>query len=166
MRILQKIVSALNRFFIFVAAVALILMMFLGFGNVLFRTVWKPIEGTYELIGYLGAVTTALALGYAQIRKSHISVDIITSHYSKPWQKITNGINYLVTAVFFALAAWQTEVWGTNVWHTGERSETLRIIFFPFVYVVALGFAFLAFILILDFFSLFKKEPPSSLENL
>ncbi len=166
MRALQKIVSILNRFFIFVAAVALILMMFLGFGNVLFRTVWKPIEGTYELIGYLGAVTTALALGYAQIRKSHISVDIITTHYSKRWQKITNGINYLVTAVFFALAAWQTELWGTNVWHTGERSETLRIIFFPFVYVVALGFAFLAFILILDFFSLFKKEPPSSLEDL
>ncbi len=163
---LRKISLILNRVFVFIAAIALIMMMFLGFGNVLFRTVWKPIEGTYELIGFLGSVTTALALGYTQIRKSHIAVDIITSHYSKRWKKITNGISYLVTAVFFALAAWQTELWGTNVWHTGERSETLRIIFFPFVYVVALGFAFLAFILILDFITLFKKEPPSSLENL
>ncbi len=163
---LRKISLFINRIFVFIAAIALIVMMFLGFGNVLFRTVWKPIEGSYELIGFLGAVTTALALGYAQIRKSHISVDIITTHYSKRWQKITNGISYLVTAVFFALAAWQTELWGTTVWRTGERSETLRIIFFPFVYVVALGFAFLAFILILDFFSLFKKEPPTSLEDL
>ena len=162
---LRKISLFLNRIFVFVAAIALLLMMFLGFGNVLFRTIWKPIEGSYELIGFLGAMTTALALGYTQIRKSHISVDIITSHYSKRWQKITNGISYLVTAIFFAIAAWQTELWGTNVWRTGERSETLRIVFFPFVYVVALGFAFLALILILDFLSLFKKKS-SSLEDL
>lgn len=166
MNILRKISSFLNRVFIFVAAIALILMMLLGFGNVLFRTILKPIEGTYELIGFLGAVTTALALGYAQIRKDHISVDIITSHYSKRWQKITNGISYLATAIFFALAAWQTEKWGTIVWRSGERSETLRIIYYPFVYVVALGFAFLAFILLIDFLMLFKKKPPSVLEKL
>ena len=156
----------LNRVFVFIAAVALVLMMLLGFGNVLFRTVWKPIEGSYELIGFLGAVTTALALGYAQIRKSHISVDIITNHYSKWWKKTVHGISYLSTAIFFALASWQTTLWGTIVWNSGERSETLRIIFFPFVYVVALGFAFLAFILVLDFFTLFKKESPSSLEKI
>jgi len=163
---LRKISSFLNRVFIFVAAIALILMMLLGFGNVFFRTIWKPIEGSYELIGFLGAVTTALALGYAQIRKDHISVDIITSHYSKRWQKITNGISYLATAIFFALAAWQTEIWGTTIWQSGERSETLRIIYSPFVYVVALGFAFLAFILLIDFLMLFKKKPPSALEKL
>jgi hypothetical protein len=88
MKTLKKISAFLNRIFIFVASLALVLMMLLGFGNVLLRTVWKPIEGTYELIGFLGSVTTALALGYAQIRKNHISVDIITSHYSKRWKKL------------------------------------------------------------------------------
>lgn len=166
MNILGKISSLLNRIFIFVAAIALVLMMLMGFGNVLLRTIWKPIEGSYELIGFLGAVITALALGYAQIRKDHISVDIITTHYSKKWKKITNGINYLATAIFFALAAWQTESWGTTVWQSGERSETLRIIYSPFVYVVALGFAFLSFILFVDFLMLFKKEPTSTLEKI
>ncbi len=166
MKTLRKISAYLNRIFVFIAAIALVLMMLLGFGNVLFRTVWKPIEGSYELIGFLGAVTTALALGYTQIRKSHISVDIITNHYSKRWRKVVHGISYLSTAVFFALASWQTTLWGTIVWRSGERSETLRIIFFPFVYVVALGFAFLAFILILDFVSLFQKAPPTSLEDI
>lgn len=166
MKALKKISSFLNRIFIFIAAIALVLMMLLGFGNVLFRTVWKPIEGSYELIGFLGAVTTALALGYAQIRKNHISVDIITNHYSRRWKKIAHGISYLSTAIFFTLASWQTTLWGTNVWHSGERSETLRIIFFPFVFVVALGFAFLALILLIDFITLFEKESASPMENL
>ena len=166
MKTLRKISVFCNRVFIFVASVALVLMMLLGFGNVLLRTFWKPIEGTYELIGFLGSVTTALALGYAQIRKNHISVDIITTHYSKRWKKIVHGISYLCTSIFFALAAWQTTLWGNVVWRSGERSETLRIIFFPFVYIVALGFAFLTFILIIDFLTLFEKEPPSPLENL
>ncbi len=166
MKALKKISSFLNRIFIFIAAIALVLMMLLGFGNVFFRTVWKPIEGSYELIGFLGAVTTALALGYAQIRKNHISVDIITSHYSRRWKKVVHGISYLSTAIFFALASWQTTLWGTNVWHSGERSETLRIIFFPFVYVVALGFAFLALILLIDFITLFERESASPMENL
>ncbi len=166
MKSLKTIASFLNRVFIFIAALALVLMMLLGFGNVLFRTFWKPIKGTYELIGYLGSVTTALALGYAQIRKNHISVDIITSHYSKRWKKIFHGISYLSTAIFFGLASWQTALWGNVVWRTGERSETLRIIFFPFVYIVALGFAFLTFILLIDFISLFEKDPPTTMENL
>ncbi len=166
MKTLRNISAFLNRIFIFVASVALVLMMLLGFGNVLLRTVWKPIEGTYELIGFLGSVTTALALGFAQIRKNHISVDIITSHYSKRWKKFVHGISYLATAIFFALAAWQTTLWGNIVWRSGERSETLRIIFFPFVYVVALGFTFLTFTLIVDFLSLFEKEPPTPMENL
>ena len=166
MELLRKIASFLNRIFIFVAALALVLMMLLGFGNVLFRTFWKPIKGTYELIGYLGSVTTALALGYAQIRKNHISVDIITNHYSKRWKKIVHGISYLTTAIFFGLASWQTTLWGNVVWRTGERSETLRIIFYPFVYIVALGFAFLAFILLVDFLSLFEKESATPMEKL
>jgi len=90
-------------------------------------------------------------------------------HYQPLFQtleKIVHGISYLTTAIFFALAAWQTTLWGNIVWRSGERSETLRIIFFPFVYVVALGFAFLTFILVIDFLTLFEKEPPSTVENL
>ncbi len=166
MKMLRRISSLLNRIFIFVASVALVLMMLLGFGNVLLRTFWKPIEGTYELIGYLGSVTTVLAIGYAQIRKNHISVDIITTHYSKRWRKIVHGVSYLSTAVFFGLASWQTTLWGNVVWRSGERSETLRIIFYPFVYIVALGFAFLTFILLVDFISLFLNESSTPEENL
>jgi TRAP-type C4-dicarboxylate transport system permease small subunit len=158
MDFLRKIAFFLNRVFLFVAAVSLVLMMLIGFSNVLLRTVWHPLEGTYELIGFLGALTTALALGFAQLRKNHIAVDIITAHYSQRWQKISHGISYLVTSVFFAIVARQTTIWGNIIWHSGECSETLGMIYFPFIYVVALGFAFLAFILLLDFIQLFLKK--------
>ena len=162
---LRKIAFFINRVFLFIAAVTLVLMMLIGFSNVLLRTVWHPLEGTYELIGFFGALTTALALGFAQLRKNHIAVDIITTHYSKRWQKISHGISYLVTSIFFAIVARQTTIWGTIVWQSGERSETLGLIYFPFIYVAAVGFAFLAFILLLDFIQLFLKKKPLE-ENL
>jgi len=41
---------------------------------------------------------------------------------------------------------------------TGELSETLKIIFHPFVYCLALGFAALALTLFIDLLRLFYKE--------
>jgi TRAP-type mannitol/chloroaromatic compound transport system permease small subunit len=47
---------------------------------------------------------------------------------------------------FSILAAWQVERIGHTLWRTGEVTETLRIIYYPFTYMVAAGFALLAFV--------------------
>ena len=68
-----------------------------------------------------------------------------------PWtRRILNGINYLICMVFFALAGWQIAVWGTTIWRTGEVTETLRIIFYPFIYGVALGCIILSLVFLVD----------------
>jgi TRAP-type C4-dicarboxylate transport system permease small subunit len=53
--------------------------------------------------------------------------------------------------IFFALVAWQVFVYATTIWERGETSETLRIIYHPFIYAVAFCCALLAFVLLIDF---------------
>jgi TRAP-type C4-dicarboxylate transport system permease small subunit len=148
---LEKVTALLNRILIIVAGVVLVVMIFLTCSNVFIRIVWVPIKGTYELMGYFGAVITALALGYTQIRQGHISVDILVVRFSKRTQRILNALNNLICMVFFAVVAWRIAQYATTLWRTGEVTETLRIVYYPFTYSVALGCAVLALVCLTDF---------------
>jgi len=148
----------LNRFLAFFSGIAVIILTAIAAGNMLLRIVYVPINGSYELIGFFGAVATGLALGYTQIRKDHIIVTIFTDRFPKKITPFLNGLNYLVNMFFFALVSWQTMKWGMKIATTGEVSETLKIIYHPFVYCLALGFAALTLSLLIDFLTLFHKE--------
>ena len=151
MEALEKVTALLNRILIVVAGVVLAMMIFLTCANVFIRTVWVPIKGTYELMGYFGAVITALALGYTQVRQGHIAVDILVVRFSKRTQRILNAVNNLICMVFFALVAWRIAQYATTLLRTGEVTETLRIAYYPFTYSVSLGCAVLALVGLTEF---------------
>lgn len=69
-----------------------------------------------------------------------------------------NTISSFLGVIFFILVAWQTAVFATTIWKRGETSETLRIIYHPFVYLVALCCALLAFVLFIDFLKSVTSE--------
>ncbi|MBN2332170.1 MAG: TRAP transporter small permease [Deltaproteobacteria bacterium] len=149
---LRKLAERINHLYVWISGATLVMMMALGFGNVISRVLWRPIRGSFEIIGFLGAVTIALSLGFTQIQKNHVAVDIITHKYSKTWRKLTAALSYMITAPFFLVAAWQVGVWGKTILQSGETSETLRIAYYPFIFIVALGFLFLSLTLFLDLF--------------
>ena len=61
---LERLTRLLNRLLVFVGGSFLVGMILLTCANIASRTVWQPIRGTFELMGYFGAVVTALALAY------------------------------------------------------------------------------------------------------
>lgn len=134
-----------------VAGVALIVMLGIACGNMFLRVLWLPIKGTYELVGFLGAVVTSFALGYTQSQRGHIAVDIVVNRYPKRLQGMVEALNDLICGLFFGIVAWQVGKWAHTVWRTGEVSETLRIPFHPFTYGVAFGCGVLALVLFLQF---------------
>jgi TRAP-type C4-dicarboxylate transport system permease small subunit len=156
-----KFNTYLNRLLAFFSGISVLILTAIAAGNMLLRVVYVPINGSYELIGFFGAVATGFALGYTQIRKDHIIVTIFTDKYSERTIPFLNGINYLLNMAFFALVSWQTWKWGIKIADTGEISETLKIIYHPFVYCLAFGFAALALTLLVDFLRLFYKEANS-----
>ncbi len=114
-------------------------MILITCANIFLRIVWVPIKGTFELMGFFGAVATAFVLGYTQMKKAHISVDILVNRFSQRIRKVFDGINYSICMIFFAVLGWQICRLATTIWKTGEVTETLRIIYYPFTYGVAFG---------------------------
>ena len=147
---LEKMSTFLIKLLFGIAGVTLVGMVLLTCTNVFLRRVWIPIKGVYEFMGFFSAIVTAFALGYTQMKRGHVGIDIVVNQ-SSPWtRRILNGINYLICMVFFALAGWQIALWGTTIWRTGEVTETLRIIFYPFIYGVALGCIILSLVFLVD----------------
>lgn len=130
-------------------------LMALATGNVLLRIFHMPYRGTYEIVSFLGAVTIAFALGYTQKTKSNIVVEILSERFPRPLIRVADGISYLVMTIFFVIVAWRLFVWGATIAREGEVSETLRIIFYPFVFCVGISFGVLALTTFVDLLSLF-----------
>lgn len=151
---LDKVSNFLNQALLWIAGFALVSMILMTGANIVIRIFWMPIRGTYELMGYFGAVVTAFALGYTQLGRGHIAVDILVLRFSERTQRILNGINYFICMVFFAIVAWQIAKYATTLWKTGEVTETLRIIYYPFTYGVSLGCFVLALVLLVDLLKL------------
>ncbi|MCU0579568.1 MAG: TRAP transporter small permease [Desulfobacterota bacterium] len=158
MGILNKLSEVLNKILLVLGGITVLALMLMATGNVVLRIFHLPFRGTYEIVGFLGAVVIAFALGYTQQRKDHIVVDILTEKFSKRTNRILNAINYLVTMLFFGIVSWQVLIWGFKIWREGELSETLKVIFYPFVLCVGAGFAVLTLVLFNDLLqSVFKQ---------
>ncbi len=154
---LEKATRILNQGLLWIAGSLMGAMILLTCANVLLRLIWIPVAGTFELMGYFGAVLTAFALGYTQIRRGHIAVDIVVLGFSKGAQRVLNSINSLICVAFFAVVAWQIAKYATTLLTTGEVTETLRIIYYPFTYCVALGCATLSLVFLTDFLKSFYE---------
>jgi len=150
MAFLDKINRWLVNALALIGGVFLIGMITITCANILSRAVWVPIRGTFELMGYAGAIVTAFALGYTQIKKGHIAVDILVTNYSARTKKVIHIINSFLCMVFFIIASWQIAVKANILMKTGEVTETLQVIYYPFTYAVALGCLVLALTLLTE----------------
>jgi TRAP-type C4-dicarboxylate transport system permease small subunit len=151
MAFLEKINSVLNKILMGIAGLFLVAMIAMTCANIFLRLTWVPLSGTFELMGYFSAVATAFALGFTQMHRGHVAVDIVVSRFSKRTRRTLNGVNYFVCMVFFALAAWQITCYGLTLLGTGEVTETLRIVYYPFTFAVALGCGVLSLVFLTDF---------------
>lgn len=148
--LLETVTRVMNQVLVLVAGLVLATMVLLTCANIFLRSVWVPIQGTFELMGYFGAVCTAFALGYTQMRQGHISVDILVRGFPAWLQRVVHGINGIICMAFFAVVAWHVSKYATTLLRTGEVTETLRIVYYPFIYGVALGCACLAVVFLTE----------------
>jgi TRAP-type C4-dicarboxylate transport system permease small subunit len=160
MSTLERINVFLNKILLFLGSVAVLLLMSIATVNAFLRipfikSTWR---GAYETVGFLGAIVIAFALGYTQKRKDHIVVDILTQRFPKQLNRVLDATNYFITTIFFAIVSWQIFVWGMKISRSGEVSETLKIIFHPFIFSVSFGFAVFSLTLIVDFLKNFQNK--------
>ena len=85
-------------------------------------------------------------------------MDILSSRYPRPVKRLVDALSAAISAVFFGIVAWQVSVWGTRIMAAGEVSETLKIVYHPFIFGVAAGFGLLPLTCLLDIPRAFRKD--------
>jgi TRAP-type C4-dicarboxylate transport system permease small subunit len=158
MKTIDKIDSFLGRILLVLSGVAVLALMLLATGNVVLRIFHAPYRGTYEIVSFLGAIGVAFALASTQRRKGNIVVDILSSRYPLPVKRLVDALSSAISAVFFGIVAWQVSVWGTRIMAAGEVSETLKVVYYPFIFGVAVGFGILSLTCFLEISRTFGKD--------
>lgn len=148
--LLDKISLYVHRLLLAVGGLLLIAMIVLTCANIVLRAVWLPISGTYELMGFFGAIVTAFALGHTQMMRGHISVDILVDRFPVRIRRVLHLISHVTGMMLFSLMTWQIIVLGNTLRVSGEVTESLGIIYYPFAFAVALGCAAMVLTLMTD----------------
>ena len=149
--LLDRVSFVLNEGLAWAAAAMLGAMMLFSVADMVMRRFGVTVAGSYEVIGWLSAAAMALALGTVQRHKGHVAMELIVVRMGRRSRALTDALMALVSLALFAVVAFYVVRYGRVLHETGSLSETLRIIVYPWVYVVALGCAGLTLALLVDF---------------
>lgn len=140
-----------------IAGVALLAMVFLVVGNIVMRQVASSFGGATEIVGWLTAVVVSLSLAYAQMNKAHVELDILVARLPMRLQALLQALVALVSLLFFAMVAIKLWEYGYSAMQRGMVSQTLRLVLYPMIYVVALGFSAFCLVLFTDCLGALKR---------
>lgn len=147
---IKRILDGINTVQVFIGGLFLVMMVALTFANILFREFGLPVRGTYELMGFFGAVIFALCLAFSHEKKEHLYVNIIHDRLPESLKRIFSMINKTVCLVFFSILSYQLVKKAFVLKNVGELSETLRLPYYPFIMVTAFGVFVLAVLLLYE----------------
>ncbi len=155
---LRKFSNFLNYGLAWIAGACMFSIVLLVVISVIRRAVYVPFSGTEELVGWLAATSTAFALGYTQINRGYVDIDALTQHFSPSVQRFLKNAILLVSILFFALVAWKITGYALSIKANGNLSETMKLSFYPLVFMLAFGFAGLTIALLTDLLADFFGE--------
>ncbi|MBL8289808.1 MAG: TRAP transporter small permease subunit [Rubrivivax sp.] len=150
MKPLESFSAALNRALGWAAGSALIAMMLFAVADMVLRGIGRPVAGSFEIIGWLSAAAMMLALGYTQLHKGHVAIDLLTARQPPRVRSVLAVLVGLLGLLLFVVTAWVLARHAGELRATGSRSETLKVAVWPWVYVAALGAWALALALAVD----------------
>jgi TRAP-type C4-dicarboxylate transport system permease small subunit len=124
-----------------IAGSVLACMIILTLFDVILRNFGHPITGSMELIQYGGCIVFAFSIPYGTLLGCQVVVDIITEKLSPGKKRSIDVITRCVGIIIFLFIAYNFFVYGIDVKHTGERTASFKIPYYPFSF--ALSFSFL-----------------------
>jgi TRAP-type C4-dicarboxylate transport system permease small subunit len=166
MTFLENVSKRIAKVFYIIAGAAIVVMMLLTVADVLMRLcvtinqgrnwefldLFKPIPGTYELVGFLGSMAVAFAMAHTSIKKGHVSVSFIVRLLPPRVQAVVKTLTDLFALTFFVLIVWRALVYANHLRTIGEVSLTLQLPFYPFVWGIGLGAFAVCLVLVVEIF--------------
>ena len=133
------------------AALMLAGMMLFSVADMVMRAVGYTVAGSYEVIGWLSAAAMSMALGTVQRHRGHVAMELVVDKLGQRSRAIVDALMALMSLLLFVAVSFYVARYGRVLHETGSLSQTLKVIVFPWVYLVAAGCAGLMLALLVDF---------------
>jgi len=121
-----------------IAGISITFIVLLTVADVILRLFRRPIVGTFELVGFSGAIVIGFAIPLTSWMRGHIFVDFFIQRFSQNVQRIFNLATRCVSIGLFFLIAWNLIKVGMDLQKSGEVSPTLQLPFYPVAYAVGI----------------------------
>jgi len=141
-----------------VAGASLTFLMGLTVLDVVLRGFKHPIVGTYELVGFAGAMAIGLALPYTSWYRAHVFVDFLVTRLKRRPRQFVNSLTRLASLALFWLFGWRLLRYGFDLKKFGEVSLTLQLPFYPVAWVLTVGCWLVVLVLAADLVKIFRGE--------
>lgn len=134
-------------------------MMFLTVADVALRAFKRPIVGTYDLVGLLGAVVIGFAIPQTSRVKGHVLMDFLTGKLSRTAQGALHVVTRLLAIATFAIIGWNIWQLGEGYRQTGEVTLTIQIPLYPVAYGIAICCFIECLVLVVDLLEVGQQGP-------
>jgi TRAP-type C4-dicarboxylate transport system permease small subunit len=121
------LVRPLARALHWAGAAALASMMFLTVADVVLRSFRRPIVGTYELIGFLGALAIGCALPQTSLDGGQVLMDFLARHLPAGANRALSVLTRAIGIGLFAVLAWHLAAMGADLRRTGDVTPLLNL---------------------------------------
>jgi len=148
--------NSLARIIAYVGTACLLVLVGLSTIDVVLRYFFNsPIAGTIEIIELTMVVLVFLSIGYTQVTKSHVRVEVLSGLLKPRGKLVLDSIACVNSIVVLLLVIWRTAVFALE---TPELTVTFGIPVAPFAALVPLGCILLLLLFFRDYLEILTES--------
>lgn len=147
-KFMSKVLSPLSKIIGRISSVFIMLMMFLTVADVIGRRFFSlPIIGGVELNELMLVIVVFGFIGFCQMQKHHISIDMFLKRFTLRTQNVINSINYLIFLFFCVFLSWSLLCYGVNQ-IGGTVTTALGLEIYPIIIFAGVGVLILSIVVL------------------
>lgn len=153
MKSAENIIMRLSYYLNLASCAALTGLMLLITANVILRAVFKaPIQGTYDLTGFLTAIVIGCGLAYCALDNGHIEISYFYDKIGQRLQLLIGTAGRVLSFVILSTYTYSLFALAVRLMNAGEVSVTTKTPLAIIVFILAICFLVFALAVLLKLF--------------
>lgn len=141
-----------------IAGASLTFLMSITILDVILRYFRRPIPGTYELVGFAGAVVVGFALPFTSWVRGHVYVDFLLLRFPGRLREAFHILTRSIVFFLFSLMGWNLIKFAVDLRRSGEVSLTLQVPFYPVPFALGLCCFLQCLVMVCDIVKVVRGE--------